>query len=70
MADNSQQQRRVPCPNCGSLVEWSPEQQWRPFCSERCQLIDLGSWLDESNRIPGEQPAPDDPSDADDAHHQ
>jgi endogenous inhibitor of DNA gyrase (YacG/DUF329 family) len=35
-------------------VEWTDEQRWRPFCSERCKLVDLGSWLDESHRIPGE----------------
>jgi len=44
----------VKCPNCGTLVEWSPEQPWRPFCSERCKLVDLGTWFDERNRIPGE----------------
>jgi endogenous inhibitor of DNA gyrase (YacG/DUF329 family) len=27
-------------------------ERWRPFCSERCKLIDLGSWFDETNRIP------------------
>ncbi len=26
---------------------------WRPFCSERCQLLDLGEWVDERYRIPG-----------------
>ena len=46
--------RIVPCPNCGKAVEWSSEQRWRPFCSERCKMIDLGAWLDETNRIPGE----------------
>ncbi|MGB5540140.1 MAG: DNA gyrase inhibitor YacG [Gammaproteobacteria bacterium] len=42
------------CPTCAVLVEWGPAQPWRPFCSERCRLIDLGSWLDESHRIPAE----------------
>lgn len=46
----------VKCPTCGKPVEWSPEQRWRPFCSERCRLIDLGAWLDdESRRIPGDE---------------
>jgi endogenous inhibitor of DNA gyrase (YacG/DUF329 family) len=49
--------RRVACPTCAAPVEWTEEQRWRPFCSERCKLIDLGSWLDESNRIAGEEPA-------------
>jgi endogenous inhibitor of DNA gyrase (YacG/DUF329 family) len=31
-----------------------------PFCSERCQLVDLGKWLNEEYRIPGEPASPDD----------
>jgi endogenous inhibitor of DNA gyrase (YacG/DUF329 family) len=38
-------------------VTWSIEQRWRPFCSERCKLIDLGTWFDESNRIPDDSEA-------------
>jgi hypothetical protein len=41
-------------------VAWDPENRWRPFCSERCKLIDLGEWLTEQRRIPGD-PAPGDP---------
>jgi len=43
----------VPCPTCGKPVAWSPLSKWRPFCNERCRLIDLGEWLDEGHRIPG-----------------
>ncbi|MBE0439706.1 MAG: DNA gyrase inhibitor YacG [Gammaproteobacteria bacterium] len=46
----------VTCPQCGKLVEWVPEQQWRPFCSERCKLIDLGDWAAENHRIPDKSP--------------
>ena len=46
------------CPTCEKLVEWTKESIWRPFCSERCKLIDLGDWLDENHRIP-EQGMPD-----------
>ena len=54
----------VQCPTCGTTVEWSTEQRWRPFCSERCKLIDLGTWFDESNRIPEEgMPTSTDPDD-------
>ena len=42
----------VPCPSCGKSVPWKPESRWRPFCSERCRLIDLGEWFDEQHRIP------------------
>jgi endogenous inhibitor of DNA gyrase (YacG/DUF329 family) len=44
--------RSVPCPQCGQAVEWSPENRFRPFCSERCKLIDLGAWASESYRVP------------------
>ncbi len=44
---------KVPCPRCGRPVPWTAESRYRPFCSERCRLIDLGAWFDESHRIPG-----------------
>lgn len=31
---------------------WDTRNAWRPFCSERCKLIDLGQWASESYRIP------------------
>lgn len=48
----------VNCPHCQKLVEWSALSPFRPFCSERCKLIDLGAWADESHRIPGEEALP------------
>ena len=56
---------QVSCPTCKKPVDWTPQQKWRPFCSERCRLIDLGEWLTEERRIPGE-PAhlPETPDDA------
>ncbi|WP_445396293.1 DNA gyrase inhibitor YacG [Zobellella sp. An-6] len=44
----------VPCPTCGTAVEWGEQSPYRPFCSKRCQLIDLGEWADEEKRIPGD----------------
>ena len=44
----------VKCPTCGRPVEWSDQSAHRPFCSERCRLIDLGAWLTEQHKIPGE----------------
>ncbi|MEA3640128.1 MAG: DNA gyrase inhibitor YacG [Lamprobacter sp.] len=41
----------VACPTCGKQVIWEPDSRWRPFCSKRCKLIDLGDWLDETHRI-------------------
>lgn len=51
--------RRVACPGCGKLVEYSPANPWRPFCSERCRVTDLGAWAAESYRIPLRGEAPD-----------
>ncbi|MBL1276047.1 MAG: DNA gyrase inhibitor YacG [Ectothiorhodospiraceae bacterium] len=48
--------KTVKCPTCEKSVEWNAESRWRPFCCERCQLIDLGAWADESNRIPEATP--------------
>jgi len=53
----------VKCPSCGKAVTWSAESTYRPFCSERCKLIDLGEWASEGHRIAGEplpQPLQDD----------
>lgn len=47
--------RIVKCPVCEKAVEWSEQSPWRPFCSERCKLIDLGNWADESYRVPDEK---------------
>ncbi|MEQ1622658.1 MAG: DNA gyrase inhibitor YacG [Methylococcales bacterium] len=45
---------QVKCPTCKRPVLWSPEQEFKPFCSERCKLIDLGEWAMEEKVIPGE----------------
>jgi endogenous inhibitor of DNA gyrase (YacG/DUF329 family) len=42
----------VNCPICGKGAPYGPENPYRPFCSERCKLIDLGQWATESYRIP------------------
>jgi uncharacterized protein len=46
--------RKVNCPQCGAPLAWSPNNPHRPFCSERCKLIDLGQWATEAYRIPQE----------------
>ena len=45
----------VNCPTCHKEVVWSEENKYRPFCSQRCQLIDLGEWADEKRVIAGSQ---------------
>lgn len=42
---------KVNCPQCKKSVDWAPESLYRPFCSKRCQLIDLGQWADEEHKI-------------------
>jgi len=42
----------VECPTCGAPVEFTPENKFRPFCSDRCKLIDLGAWASEEHKIP------------------
>jgi endogenous inhibitor of DNA gyrase (YacG/DUF329 family) len=44
--------RIVICPQCGNSAQWSSANPYRPFCSERCKMIDLGAWATESYRIP------------------
>lgn len=44
--------RLVPCPTCGKLSPFVPQNASRPFCSERCKLIDLGAWAEERYRVP------------------
>lgn len=48
----SLKKRLVACPNCSNLSEFSPSNAFRPFCSERCKLIDLGIWASEGYTIP------------------
>ena len=47
--------RHVKCPRCGEPALFAPDNPWRPFCSERCKLIDLGQWANEGYRIPVEE---------------
>ncbi|MCJ8319665.1 MAG: DNA gyrase inhibitor YacG [Colwellia sp.] len=42
---------KVPCPQCQKEVIWQPESLFKPFCSERCRLLDLGDWADENHKI-------------------
>jgi len=42
----------IKCPQCSKQVTWQGNPD-RPFCSERCRLVDLGCWADESYRVAG-----------------
>jgi endogenous inhibitor of DNA gyrase (YacG/DUF329 family) len=49
----------ITCPTCGKAKTWQADNAFRPFCSERCKLVDLGGWADASHRIPGPPVDPD-----------
>lgn len=52
MTDSTPVKKIVRCPCCGGPSEYSAANPHRPFCSERCQLIDLGQWASEGYKIP------------------
>ena len=65
-AEESPSARVVNCPQCGKPVPWTRESRYRPFCSERCKMIDLGAWAAEKYHVPvteQDDDAPDDDSD-------
>ena len=47
---------KIKCPRCQSETEYAESNAFRPFCSERCQTIDLGAWADGSYTIPVTDP--------------
>ena len=46
--------REVKCPICGTLAPFEGN-EFRPFCSERCKLLDFGSWVNEEYTLPVEE---------------
>jgi len=54
------------CPTCDKQVEWQ-DNPFRPFCSERCKLIDLSKWVSEEYRVPGRS-VPGEPVEDDEDH--
>jgi len=47
--------KAIKCPECGKATEYSLENQYRPFCSQRCRLIDLGEWIEGKYKINSEE---------------
>ncbi|WP_432696298.1 DNA gyrase inhibitor YacG [Marinobacterium sp. YM272] len=45
---------KIKCPQCGKQTVYSQENTFRPFCSKRCRLIDLGEWASEGYQIAAE----------------
>ena len=54
----------VACPRCGRDAHYHVSNPSRPFCTERCRLIDLGAWANEEHRITGDSVPVDDDEDA------
>ncbi|PKO47883.1 MAG: DNA gyrase inhibitor YacG [Betaproteobacteria bacterium HGW-Betaproteobacteria-22] len=52
MGTTPSRKRLVACPTCKQLTEFSSKNAFRPFCSKRCELIDLGAWASEQYAIP------------------
>lgn len=50
--------RKINCPICKKPNTWQPDNPFKPFCSHRCKLIDLGEWANDSRAIPGKPVAP------------
>jgi len=48
------------CPTCGKTTSWD-KNPFRPFCSERCKLVDLSRWVNEEYRVPAEKVSSDHP---------
>ena len=46
--------KSIKCPECGKTTEYSTVNEYRPFCSVRCKLIDLGEWIEGKYRIESE----------------
>jgi uncharacterized protein len=46
--------KNIACPHCGQKNTWKADNEFKPFCSERCKLIDLGGWASERYRVVGE----------------
>lgn len=62
----------VACPTCHKPVAWVAAEKFKPFCSQRCKLIDLGDWATEAHKIPGSPVAgaenPEDQAGSEDGH--
>ncbi len=44
----------VRCPTCDKPVAWISSSKYKPFCSDRCRLIDLGEWASGNRTIPAD----------------
>ena len=47
---------KVNCPTCKKELVYSQQNPFRPFCSEKCRLVDLGQWFEEDYSIACDEP--------------
>lgn len=52
----TEKQTAIKCPTCQKTLYWTSEYPFKPFCSERCKLIDLGAWANDSYALPSDTP--------------
>jgi len=45
-------QQKICCPTCNKQNTWKPDNDFKPFCSDRCKLIELGEWASENRKFP------------------
>lgn len=43
----------IPCPHCGKMHLYRTQDEFRPFCSQRCKILDLGAWASDEMKIEG-----------------
>lgn len=51
--ENKEQTIYCRCPQCGKPIVYDSHNPYRPFCSEKCKLLDLGAWASEERIIKG-----------------
>ena len=44
---------KIKCASCGNETSYKGN-EFRPFCSEKCKMVDLGHWFSETYTIPVE----------------
>lgn len=52
-------QTKIKCPTCGKPDTWTESNIHKPFCCDRCKMIDLGEWASDTRVIPGKKINPD-----------
>tara|TARA_B100001248_G_scaffold262562_1_gene259434 strand:+ start:10533 stop:10724 length:192 start_codon:yes stop_codon:yes gene_type:complete len=51
---------KVKCPTCKKQSLYEEKNPFRPFCSKRCKMIDLGEWAQESYKLESKEPVSED----------